>query len=104
MKEALYTKKNLPIDLLEINEGQLSVIDEETNLQVGLGRNPRWIRDAPEPMTTPVLPTVVAEPEISLSHTKRYLQRQCLCPARGQGPVLYRYISTILQTKMTVLR
>ena len=36
---------NLPIELLEINEGQLSVIDEETNKQIGLPRNPRWIRD-----------------------------------------------------------
>lgn len=33
------------IDLLEPNEGQYSHIDEETNRQVGLGRNPRWIRD-----------------------------------------------------------
>ncbi len=39
-------KKNLPLSLLELNEGQLSVIDPETNRQVGLPRNPRWIRDA----------------------------------------------------------
>lgn len=35
----------IKIDLLEPNEGQYSKIDEETNRQVGLGRNPRWIRD-----------------------------------------------------------
>ena len=35
----------ISIDLLEPNEGQYSKIDEETNRQVGLGRNPRWIRD-----------------------------------------------------------
>ena len=35
----------ISIDLLEPNEGQYSRIDEETNRQVGLGRNPRWIRD-----------------------------------------------------------
>lgn len=39
-------KKNLPISLLEENEGQLSKIDPETNQQIGLPRNPRWIRDA----------------------------------------------------------
>lgn len=39
-------KKNIPLSLLELNEGQLSVIDPETNRQVGLPRNPRWIRDA----------------------------------------------------------
>ena len=39
-------KKNIPIDLIEINEGQLSQIDAETNKQIGLPRNPRWIRDA----------------------------------------------------------
>lgn len=33
------------ISLLEPNEGQYSKIDEETNRQVGLGSNPRWIRD-----------------------------------------------------------
>ena len=33
------------IDLLEPNEGQLSQIDEETNKQIGIPRNPRWIRD-----------------------------------------------------------
>lgn len=33
-------------DLLEQNDGQYSKIDEQTNRQVGLGRNPRWIRDA----------------------------------------------------------
>lgn len=33
------------IELLEPNEGQYSKINEETNRQVGLGRNPRWIRD-----------------------------------------------------------
>lgn len=35
----------IKIDLLEQNDGQYSKIDEETNRQVGLGRNPRWIRD-----------------------------------------------------------
>ncbi len=39
-------KKNIPIDLIEINEGQLSQIDAGTNKQIGLPRNPRWIRDA----------------------------------------------------------
>ncbi len=39
-------KKNISLSLLELNEGQLSVIDPETNRQVGLPRNPRWIRDA----------------------------------------------------------
>ena len=38
-------KKNLKVDLLEYNEGQLSFIDEATNKQVGLPRNPRFIRD-----------------------------------------------------------
>lgn len=38
-------KKNLKVDLLEYNEGQLSLIDEATNKQVGLPRNPRFIRD-----------------------------------------------------------
>lgn len=33
------------ISLLEPNEGQYSKIDEHTNRQVGLGSNPRWIRD-----------------------------------------------------------
>ena len=36
----------ISVDLLEPNEGQYSNIDEETNKQVGLGRNPRWIRDS----------------------------------------------------------
>ena len=36
----------ISIDLLEPNEGQYSKIDEVTNKQVGLGRNPRWIRDS----------------------------------------------------------
>lgn len=35
----------ISIDLLEPNEGQLSQIDEETNKQIGIPRNPRWIRD-----------------------------------------------------------
>ncbi|MBO5957498.1 MAG: ParB N-terminal domain-containing protein [Bacteroidales bacterium] len=39
-------KKNLKVDLLEYNEGQLSFIDEATNKQMGLPRNPRFIRDA----------------------------------------------------------
>lgn len=38
-------KKNLKVDLLEYNEGQLSLIDEATNKQIGLPRNPRFIRD-----------------------------------------------------------
>lgn len=37
--------EQISIDLLEPNEGQYSNIDENTNRQVGLGRNPRWIRD-----------------------------------------------------------
>lgn len=36
----------ISVDLLEPNEGQYSKIDEVTNKQVGLGRNPRWIRDS----------------------------------------------------------
>ena len=36
----------ISVDLLEPNEGQYSNIDEATNKQVGLGRNPRWIRDS----------------------------------------------------------
>ena len=36
----------ISIDLLESNTGQYSRIDEYTNKQVGLGSNPRWIRDA----------------------------------------------------------
>ena len=39
-------KKNLKVDLLEYNEGQLSLIDEATNKQIGLPRNPRFIRDS----------------------------------------------------------
>lgn len=39
-------KKNLKVDLLEYNEGQLSFIDEATNKQIGLPRNPRFIRDS----------------------------------------------------------
>ena len=35
----------IKIDLLEPNEGQYSQIDEVTNKQIGLGHNPRWIRD-----------------------------------------------------------
>lgn len=38
--------QRISIDLLEENTGQYSRIDEETNKQVGLGSNPRWIRDA----------------------------------------------------------
>lgn len=38
--------QRIGIDLLEENTGQYSRIDEETNKQVGLGSNPRWIRDA----------------------------------------------------------
>lgn len=37
--------EHIEIELLEPNEGQYSRIDEETNKQVGLPRNPRWIRD-----------------------------------------------------------
>lgn len=41
-----FTVKNVNIDLIELNEGQLSKIDPETNKQIGLPRNPRFIRDA----------------------------------------------------------
>lgn len=41
-----FTIKNVNIDLIELNEGQLSKIDPETNKQIGLPRNPRFIRDA----------------------------------------------------------
>lgn len=44
-QKTLFTRKSLSVDLLELNEGQLSVIDPDTNEQIGLGRNPRWIRD-----------------------------------------------------------
>lgn len=35
----------IDITLIEVNEGQLSQIDRETNKQVGIPRNPRFIRD-----------------------------------------------------------
>lgn len=38
-------KKTLSIELIETNEGQLSQIDPKTNKQIGVPRNPRWIRD-----------------------------------------------------------
>lgn len=53
------------IDLLEQNEGQLSVIDEETNRQIGLPRNPRWIRDA---RYEALKKSIVDDPEYLLYH------------------------------------
>lgn len=38
-------KKTLSVELIETNEGQLSQVDPKTNKQIGVPRNPRWIRD-----------------------------------------------------------
>ena len=55
----------IDIALLEENEGQSSKINEDTNRQEGLGRNPRWIRDA---RYEALKQSIIDDPEYMLYH------------------------------------